>query len=102
VKTHMRELAERRQALVAEAQRQRTLATEAAAGIRQGLAFTERAAAFLHRFRNKPVVVGVAATAIGLLVARPRKAMKWLGYGLTAYSLVRRLRGVRAATTPGG
>ena len=100
MKTHMRELTKRRQALLAEAHRQRTLIAEAADGIRRGLAFTDRGMAFLHTLKHKPVVVGVAAAAIGLLIARPRKAAKWLGYGLTAYSLVRRVRSLLSTSPP--
>ena len=92
MKTHMRELAERRQALLGEARRQRALVAEAAAGIRRGLAFTDRGMALLHTLKHKPAVVGVAATAIALLIARPRKAIKWLGLGLTVYSLIQRVR----------
>ena len=90
--TRMLDLAERRRALLAETHKQRVRVAEAADGIRRGLAFADRGLAFLHTLRNNPAVVGVAATAIALLVARPGKALKWLGYGLTTYSLVRRVR----------
>jgi hypothetical protein len=100
MKTHLRELAERRQALLDEAQRQRTLIGEATDGIRGGLAFTDRGMAFLHTLKHKPIIVGVTAAAAGLLIARPGKAVKWLGYGLTAYSLVRRVRSLLSTPPP--
>jgi hypothetical protein len=90
--THIDELAARREALVAEAEAQRAQAANVGAEIRAGLGFVERGITFLHSLRRKPLAVGVALTAVTLLIARPRAAVKWLGYGLTAYTLLRRVR----------
>jgi hypothetical protein len=88
--TRMKELAARREALVAEAGLQRALAGEACAGLRKGLRLADRGLSFLRGLKRKPVVVGLAAAAVTLLIARPRQAVKWLGYCLTAYAMFKR------------
>lgn len=97
--THIDELAARREALVAEAEAQRAQAAGVGAEIRAGLGFFDRGAAFLHSLRRKPLAVGVALTALTLLIARPRAAVKWLGYALTAYTVLRRARHLLSAST---
>jgi hypothetical protein len=92
--TRMKQLAARREALVAQAALQRTLAADASAGIRRGLDLIERGVALLRGVARKPLVVGLTVAAIALLVAKPRQTAKWLGYGLTAYTMFRRARSV--------
>ena len=43
------------------------------------------------------LMVGLAAAALAVLIAKPRQAATWLSYGLTAYTVLRRIR--RALTT---
>ena len=93
---HLRELAARREALVARAASERAVMREAMRGIRRGLAVADGALAIVDRIRRRPLVAGVAAAAVALVLASPRRALKWLGYGLSVYSLVRRLRRIFA------
>jgi len=88
----MRELAERRHALIAEADRQRGLASQAGARIRAGLGIADRGLTILQHLRRKPLAVGLVAAAITLLIFKPRQAARWLGYGLTGYTMVQRVR----------
>jgi hypothetical protein len=93
----MRELAERRHALIAKADRQRDLASQAGAGIRAGLGIADRGLAVLQRLKRKPIAVGLVAAALTLLMVKPRQAVRWLGYGLTAYTMLQRVRRLAAA-----
>ena len=95
--THLRELAERRHALIAEADRQRDRASQAGAGIRAGLAITDRGLAILRHLRRRPIAVGLVAVALTLLIAKPRQAIAWLSYGLSAYAMFERMRRLAAA-----
>lgn len=91
-------LAERRRALVAKAQLQREVLQEAAADLRHGLAFTDHALALVARLKRKPVLTALTAAGVAMLVLRPRRALKWISFAATAYSLIRR---VRALLSPG-
>lgn len=90
--TRMKQLAVRREALVAQAVLQRTVAADASAGIRRGVGLAERGVAMLRGVARKPLLVGLTVAAIALLVAKPRQTARWLGYGLTAYTMFRRAR----------
>ena len=92
--TRLGELAARRQALIAEAARQRTAAAVATAGIRHGLRFAERAVWLVRYVGRKPLAAAFVAVCVALLVRRPGPTVRWLNYGLSAYSLVRRVTGV--------
>ena len=92
----MRELAKRRHALIAEADRQRDLASQAGAGIWAGLGIADCGLAVLQRLKHKPIAVGLVAAALTLLMVKPRQAVRWLGYGLTAYTMLQRLRRLAA------
>jgi len=92
--TRLSQLAARRTALVAQAAVQRTQAADAADGIERGLHWAERGVALVRGIARKPLVIGLTAAAIALLVAQPRRALTWLGYGLTAYTMFRRARSV--------
>jgi hypothetical protein len=96
----MKQLAARREALVAKAGRQRAAAADASADIRRGLGLVERGAAFLREMARKPLLVGVTVGAFALLVAKPRRALTWLGYGFTAYTMFRRARAVLSERRP--
>lgn len=100
MKTRMLELAERRARLLAEVDRQRVLAADAAGGVRAGLAFSDRGLAFLRTVTQKPVVVGVTATAIALLFAKPAKAIGWLSYALSIYAVIQRVRRLFSTRDP--
>ena len=90
--THIKELAARREGLVVEAQLQRAQAAHVSAEIRAGFGIVDRGVAFVLNLMRKPLVVGVAVAALALLVAKPRQAVRLLGYGLTAYSVFKRVR----------
>ena len=98
--THIRELAARREALVAEAELDRAQAAHVGAEIRAALGFVDRGVAFLRDLTRKPLVVGVAVAALTLLIAKPRQAVKLIGYGLTAYSVFQRARRLLSTTNP--
>jgi YqjK-like protein len=97
--TYMRDLAARREALVVQSATQRALAGQASAGIRRGLVSVDRAAGMLRYLARKPLVLAFSVVAMALLVAKPRRAITWLGYGLTAYTMFRRAR--RALSSQG-
>jgi hypothetical protein len=96
--TRARQLAARRDALVAEAALQRTRAAHASAEIRRTLGWAERALALARGAVRKPMVAALGAAALAVLIARPRQAATWLSYGLTAYTVLRRIG--RALGTP--
>ena len=98
--THMRELAERRHALIAEAEQQRDLASQAGAGIRAGLGIADRGFSILQHLRRRPIALGLMAVAVTLLMVKPRQAVKWLGYGLTGYTMFQRVRRFAASSWP--
>jgi YqjK-like protein len=88
----MRELAERRHALIAEADRQRDLASQAGAGIRAGLGIADRGLVLVYHLKRRPIAVGLVAAALTLLMVKPRQAVRWLGYGMTGYTMLQRAR----------
>jgi hypothetical protein len=97
--TRIDQLAARREALITEAHAQRAQAADVGAEIRAGLGFVDRGTAFLRSLRRKPLAVAVGLAAATLLIARSRAAVKWLGYGLTVYTLLRRVRHLLSAST---
>jgi hypothetical protein len=97
--THIKELAARREGLVVEAQLQRAQAAHMTAELRAGLSIVDRAVTFVHDMTRKPLVVGVALAALTLLVAKPRQAVRLIGYGLTAYSVFQRVRRLFSTST---
>ena len=88
----MKDLALRRQTLLARAAVQRRAAAEATAGLQRGLGSVERIAGVLRYFGRKPLVIAIAAAAAGLLIAKPRQTATWLGYAITTYTMFRRAR----------
>ena len=95
---HIQDLAKRRRALVAQAERQRASAAEAVAGIRMGLRVVDRGLAFFHAVERKPLVLGLTLAAVALVVSKPRQAVRWFGLGLTGYRMLQRVR--RWAASP--
>lgn len=95
----MKDLASRRQMLLAQATAQRRVAAEATADIQRGLASVERAVGILRYLGRKPLVVAIAAAATALLIAKPRQTVTWLGYAVTAYAMFRRARRVLFSQT---
>lgn len=90
--TRPRQLAARRDVLIAQAALLRARATDASAEIQRTLGWAERGVALVRGATRRPVVVGVAAAALAVLLAKPRQAVDWLSYGLTAYTVLRRIR----------
>ena len=86
--TRMKKLAARREALVADAELHRIVAGEAYARLKKALHLADRGFSLLRSLKRKPLVVALAVAA--LLIARPRQAVKWFGYCLTAYSMFKR------------
>jgi hypothetical protein len=84
-------LAERREALVARAQTQRTELEAAVSAVRQRLSLLDGAFAVAAKLRRQPVLTGVVAAGVAALLVSPRRGMKWISYAATAYSLARRL-----------
>jgi hypothetical protein len=84
-------LAERRRAQVAKAQLQRVVLQDAAADLRHNLAFAENAFAIVGKLRSKPVVTASIAAGLVALAVSPRRALKWISYAATAYSVIRRV-----------
>ena len=92
-------LRERRARLVDQAERERVVmlaAVErgeaAAAWFERGAEWFERGAALLRRIRANPqwIVAGVVL----LVMLRPRRALKWLGAGVSLWRTWRSLRGL--------
>jgi len=96
--TRPRQLAARRDALVAQAALLRARAADTSAEIRRTLGWAERGVALVRGATRRPVVVGLAAAALAVLIAKPRQAATWLSYGLTAYTVFRRIRRALAAS----
>ena len=88
----LEQLAARRQALIAEAARQRAVAAAATEGIRRSLRFIERAVLLVRHVKRKPLAAALVAAGVALVIRKPGTALRWLGYGLRAYWLVRRAR----------
>lgn len=88
----MKDLAARRETLVARAGAQRTRAADAVAGIRRAMGSVERSVGVLRYLAHKPLVIGLGVAATALLIAKPRQTAKWLGYALTVYTMFRRAR----------
>jgi hypothetical protein len=87
-----RQLAARRHALVAQAALLRARAADSCAQIRRALGWAERGVGLVRGAARKPLVVGLAAAALAVLIAKPRQAATWLSYGLTAYTVLRRIQ----------
>ena len=85
-------LAERREALVARAQAQRTELQAAVNVLRQRLSVADAAFAFAAKLRRQPVVTGVIVAGVVALLVSPRRGIKWLSYASTVYALARRVR----------
>src|SRR5262245_7204731 len=90
--TRPRQLAARRHALIAQAALLRARAADSGAEIRRTLGWAERGVALVRGAARKPMVVGLAAAALAVVIAKPRQAAAWLSYGLTAYTVLRRIR----------
>jgi len=92
MRTYLKDLAARRETLVAQSAAQRALAGQTTAGIRRTLVSVERSVKLLRQLARKPAVLGLCAVAVALLIAKPRQTLAWLGHGLTAYNILRRAR----------
>jgi len=85
-------LAQRREALVAQAHLQRTQLEAAAGEIERRLLIVDRGFRWAAGVQRTPALTVGIALAAATLVIRPRAAIKWIGYAATVYSLARRLR----------
>jgi len=91
-------LDERRRALVAKAGLQRMVLQKAAADVRQNLTFAENALAIIARLKSKPALAALITAGVAVLAATPRRALKWISYAATVYSLIRRVSPKRDGT----
>jgi hypothetical protein len=88
-------LAARRQLLIARAALHRAELEAELAAIGQRIGVAETAFALVARIKRAPLLTtAVAATVIAVIVS-PRRALKWISYAATGYSLARRLQGLR-------
>jgi hypothetical protein len=85
-------LTARREALVARADLQRIELRLAAQQIEQRLAIVDRALAVVQRVKRAPLLAGSIAMIVALLALQPRRALQWISYAATAYSLTQRVR----------
>jgi len=96
---HFRALAARREALLRQADAQRAEVSDLVASIRGEFASVESSLGLLRRVLRRPLVVGLCLVGTVLVIARPRQALTWTGYALTAYTLWRRLRAALASAS---
>ena len=92
MRTHLRDLAWRREQLLEEAAAQRTVVADTAYQLERSLFSVDRSLSILRYLGRKPVVVVVALSAVALFIAKPRQAVAWFGYGFTAYEILQRVR----------
>jgi hypothetical protein len=84
------ELAARRRALVAQSDALREQASVSARGLRQLLGFVDLGVAAGRSMAGKPLVA--VAIAAALMLLRPRRPLRLLGFALTAISIIGHLR----------
>lgn len=89
-------LAQRRQALVAQAHLQRIQLEASAAEIGKRLSVLDQGFRLAAHMQRMPALTLASALAAAALIVKPRAAVKWIGYAATAYSLARRLRALFA------
>ena len=82
----LRELAARRDSLIVEAQVQRERVAQSAQAIQRRLALGERALRWLGAAHRKPLLIAAGTAAAAMLIARPARAIKWVGYLYSGYS----------------
>ncbi len=87
----LRTLAARRDALIVEAQAQRAALAEASVAIRKVAATGDRVVGFVERMKRKPLLIGIAATALSAVLRARGGAFKWLSLGLSSYSLLQKI-----------
>jgi YqjK-like protein len=88
----LRNLAERRETLVAEAAAQRLLMAQNVETWRKPLAIADRGLAAVSYIKSHPILT--AGTSLGLFtVMRSSSASKWFQRGWLVWQVVRRLRG---------
>jgi hypothetical protein len=95
----LRELAARRDSLIVEAQMQRDVLAQAAQAIHRRLAAGDRIVHWLRSLQRKPLVFVLGTATAAILLARPARAVKWIGYLYSGYSLVRTLTRLLARTS---
>jgi len=71
---------------------QRERLAQAAQTIQRRLALGDRAVRWLRNAQHKPLLIAAGTAAAAMLIARPARAVKWIGYLYSGYSLVRTLR----------
>ena len=95
----LRELAARRDSLIVEAQMQREHLAQSAQTIQRRLALGEHALRWLRAAQRKRVLIAAGTAAAAMLIARPARSVKWVGYLYSAYSLVRTLTNLFTQTS---
>lgn len=91
MRARLQALAARRDALILEAQAQRAELAEASVAIRNLAASADRAVSFLNRIKRKPLLIGIAATALSTMLRARGGPFKWLSVGLSSYSLLQKV-----------
>lgn len=92
MRTHLKELAWRREKLLAEAVAQRAAVAETAYRLQRSLSSVDRSLTILRYVGRKPLIVAVAVAAVALFFTKPRQAVAWFGYAFTAYEVFQRVR----------
>jgi hypothetical protein len=87
-------LAAKRQLLIARAALHRAELEVELAAIEQRISIADTAFTLARRIKHAPLLTAsVAATVVAVIVS-PRRALKWISYAATGYSLARRLQGL--------
>lgn len=89
MKTALDDLVARREALATRCAQQRQQLTDALDGVRRGSTPYRLALDAVHAVRSHPLLF--VAVALAAATAGPRRLVRAIGQGLTAYSLARRL-----------
>lgn len=92
--TRLDRLARKRRALLRRSECLRRRAVELAVGIETRLLSFERIAAVVARSAKHPLVP--LAVIAGLMLIGPRRALRWIGRGLIAFDVMRRVRALLA------
>lgn len=93
--TELRMLAAKRQLLVARAALHRVELEDELASIEQRIRIADTAFALVTRIKRAPLLTAAVAATMVAVIVSPRRALKWISYAATGYSLARRLQGLR-------
>lgn len=91
-------LAQRRERLVSETEKQRNQLAQAVDGLRAPLAMADKGLAAISYIKKHPVWMvggGVIGSSILMKVLQPGRLGKWFGRGLFAWQMIRKLQNKR-------